>query len=724
MIDIGKFLKMLSRNAFILIAIPVITVIITYFLVRQLPNEYVSKARIATGLVEQSENLISDLSFLQESRIDQEFSNIMQVMQLKRIYDQISYQLILHDLTRPDSAFRKNSSLMNDLNKDAIRHAIAVYTDKYAKAEPLVLWDRDQAGLKQVLVSMGYDEESLKNKMLIYRVNRSDYIDVEFRSDNPLMSAFVVNQLTSEFIKYYSTVTKTNQVRSMVFLDSLRKNKQGVMDQNMEDLKKYKIQNRILNLDEQSRVLYGQIADMETKLEVAKKDVESYQGVLKNIDSKFDPSDKKFIQSTTRRINQDIVNTTNQLKTLTDLYIHSNYDPVLKQRIDSLKNIVSAQINESADRYTLSPLTTKESLVIQRINAEVALDMAQHSIRSLEQEIIRLNKVVSSLVPHEANVQAFEEKIDVASKEYLDALNKFNQASLSSSLSTRIRQMEWGMPGSPVPSKKMLLVILSGVISFSFCLFVMFILFYIDHNIKTEYELANETGYPVLGTLPFMGNEEIDLKRLWNGDYDITRTEEYKNMIRSIRFEVSEQMGDKKLLVITSIRPEEGKTFAALNIAYAYSRIGRKVLLIDGHFDKPDISQTIPGPLFFEDYLSGKLPLEQFGNDRNLTVLASKAKDVSLFEIADPVVVKEKLKQLTGKFDVVLIDTPSLRELSKSKEWISVSDKTLAVYEAGHSVTPAQKQQHIKYLHSINDKFIGWLMNKVDISKRRRRKSR
>lgn len=722
MIDLGKFLKVLSRQVFILIAIPVVTVIITYFLVRQLPSEYISKARIATGLVEQSDKIIDNLSFLQDSKIDQEFSNIMQMMQLKRIYDQVSYQLILRDLTKPDSAFRKKSNLMSDLNPSAVQHAIEVYSQKYANQEPLVLWDRDQAGLKQVLVSMGYDEESLKSKMLIYRVNRSDYIDIEFRSDNPQLSAFVVNQLITEFLKYYATITRGNQDRSVSFLDSLRNNKQAVLDKTMDDLKQYKIANRILNLDEQARVLYGQIADIETKLEVAKKDVEGYNGVLKNIDSKFDPSDRKYVQSTTRRVNQDIVNSTNQLKSLTDLYIRNNYDPAIKVRMDSVRNEISSQINESADRYTLSPLTTKENLVVQRINAEVALDMAKYGIKSLENEVARLNKVVGTLVPHEANIQAYEEKIDVASREYLDALNKYNQASLSSSISIRLRQIEYGMPGSPVPSKKMLLVILSGVISFSFCVMVLFILFYIDRDIKTQYDLANETGHPVLGTLPFMGNEELDLKRLWNGEYDITRTEEYKNMIRSIRFEISEQMDGSKILVVTSIREEEGKTFAALNIAYAYSRIGRKVLLIDGHFDKPDISQTIPSALFLEDYLTGTVSLDQIGNDRNLTILASRAKDISLFEIVDPVVARQKMRELTSKFDIILVDTPSLQELSKSKEWISVADKTLAVYEAGHSVTAEQKQLHINYLRSINSKFIGWLMNKVVIAKRRRRK--
>jgi uncharacterized protein involved in exopolysaccharide biosynthesis/Mrp family chromosome partitioning ATPase len=717
--EIINFLKLLNRRKFILIIIPLITVIITYFLVRQLPNSYISKSRIATGLVEQSEQVIDNLSFLQESKIDQEFNNIQQIMQLKKIYDQVSYQLILHDLLKPDSAFRKPSSLMRDLNKSAVQHAIEVYTRLYENAEPLVLWDTDQNGLKQVLVSMGYDEESLKKKMLIYRVNRSDFIDVEFQSENPVLSAFVVNQLTQEFIKYYSSATKNNQIRSVAFLDSLRRDKEATLNSNMDALKSYKIQNRILNMQEQAKVLYGQIADMETKLEVARKDMDGYKGVIKNIESKFDPNDRQFIQSTTRKINQDIVASTNQLKSLTDLYIRNNYDSRYKTSIDSLKNQIAAQINESADRYTLSPLTTKENLVIQKINAEVSLDMAKFSITSLEKEILRLNNVVNDLVPHEANIQAFEEKIDVAGREYLDALNKFNQASLTSSISVRIRQIEVGMPGAAVPSKKMLLVILSGVISFGFCILVLFILFYIDTNIRSARELANQTSSPVLGVIPFMGNEAIDLKRMWNGEYDIIRTESYKNMIRSVRFEISERMGQEKILAITSARPLEGKTFAAMNIAYAYSRIGRRVLLIDGHFEDPVLSHSVGSSSKLEDFLKGGIAPEQLRSDKYLTILASKGGDLSLFELSDPDTIKKRIQELTRAFDLVLIDAPSLEELGKTKEWVAVSDKVLAVFEAGQSLQQVEAL-HMQYLQSLGNKFIGWLMNKEIIKKKKK----
>ncbi|SKA17080.1 GumC family protein [Sediminibacterium ginsengisoli] len=720
--EVNKFLRILSRQKFTLIAVPLITVIITYFLVRESPNVYISKARIATGLVEQSDKAsLGSLAFLQESKIDQEFANILQAMQLKKIYNQLSYKLMLHDLLHPDSAFRKPSKLLGQLNVAARRHAIEVYSRLYEKSEPLVLWDPDQNGLYQVLSSMGYDEQSLKNKMFIYRVNKSDFIDVEFQSENPLLSAYVVNNLCSEFISYYTTVTRTNTVKSVSFLDSLQKRKQAAVNEKMTQLKNYKIENRILNLEEQSKVLYTQIADMETKLEVSMKDIDAYKGALKDIDAKLSPKERQYLESATSRINQDIVASTNQLKSLNDLYIRSNYDPIYKGRIDSLRNQISAQISESSDRYTLSPLTSKGNLLVQKLNAEVALNLAKFSINSLRDEIKRLNDRVTVLVPHEAMIQAFESEIDVAGKEYLDALDKFNQSSLSSNLAVQIRQIETGMPGGPEPSKKMLLVILSAVISFAFCVLILFVIFYFDDNLKTVQELADKTDLPVLGYLPFLGNTVIDLRKMWNGEYNATRTDEYKNLIRTIRFEVGEEMKDAASLAITSMKPGEGKTFAAFNIMYAYSRAGKKVLLIDGDFDGHSISDTVQTQYYLEDYLNGLVSAAQLGTDKHITVLGNKGGDPSLFEIASEEVVKQKMAALRTHFDVILVDIPSLKEMGKSHEWIAVTDKFLAVFETDQSISPA-KQLHVDYLKQHHNKFIGWILNKVVTGKGRRNK--
>lgn len=718
--DIPKFLRLLKRHIFTLIVIPLITVIITYFLVRQLPSEYVSKARIATGLVDQSKQVLNIQDILQESKTNQEFSNLLQMMELKKVYDQVSYKLILHDLTS-DKPFRQPSKLLKQLNKSAIAHAIDVYTEKYEKHEPLLLWDADQRGLYQVISSMGYDEGSLKKKRSVYRVNNSDYVDVEFTSEKPELSAFAANLLTSEFIKYYTSSLKVNQLKAIDFLDSLQRVRKANVDSQVAALRDYKIRNRVLNLPEQAKILYTEITDFETKYDLASKDIDAYSGALKNIDAKFNPSDRQYLQSANTRINQDILSTTTQLKKLNEDYIRSNYSPEIRSRIDSLKSALSEQINTSTDRYLTNPLATKENLVVQKINLQVQLDIAKNSVSTLRSQLDKLNQRFDSMVPRGASLDKFETDIDRATKEYLEAVAKYNESSLASDLAVELKQIEYAMPGPASPSKMMLLVILSGIISFAFCVVTLFILFYLDDHIKTATELANKTGYPVLGILPFINSPVLDLRKIWSAAGSDPDDEEYRNLIRSLRFEIDSVLKGKKRLAITSISEGEGKTFVTLNLAYAYARTNKKVLVIDGNFDHPGISETIRPAVFMEDLFAQKVTTASLSDEKNITVLANRGGSNSLFELIDETTLNRQLGELENTFDLILIETGELKQLAKAKEWISVSDNVVAVFEADQSI-PFSHKQMIDYFATIPGKFLGWVLNRGKMPGHRRNK--
>ncbi len=710
--ELSNFLQLINRQKFILIGIPLFALLLTFFLVRKLPDTYTSQGRLATGLIDQSQQELinNNQTNSDDNKISQQFSNLIQMMQLKKIYDQVSYQLIIHDLT-DDSPYHKPSKLMKDLSKDAKKHALDVFTKKYKQREPLSLWDADEKGLNELIVSMGYDEPKLKNKMVIYRANNSDFIDIEFESDSPLLSAFVINALCNEFIVYYSSLVRENQLKAVNFLDSLMKEKRSAMNGQMQDLKNYKIINRVLNLNEQAKSLYGQIADFETRKEITDKDILAYTGALKSIEEKFNPQDRKYLESTLTKINQEIVATKESLKQVSQDYIKSNYDVKYKRQIDSLQTVLSSQINQSTDKYILNPLAAKESLVLQKLNLEVQLDLAKNSVGTLNNEMIRLNQKFDKLVPHEAVIQSYETEIDIASKEYIEILKKFNQTSLESSFSVRLRQIELAMPGDAQPSKKMLIVILSGMLSFVFCMVVMFILFYLDDSIHVPKELADKTNLPVLGYLPFIKTSVVDLQHVWNEDSDKKKIE-FRNLLRSARFEIENEMKNEKILLLTSLKPFEGKTITALSLAYAYSAINKKVLLIDGNFADPSITSATHTKLFLEDYLNNKISLNEIKNEDKIIALGTKGGDVSLLELSDENTIREKLKALESVFDIIIIEMASLDTLNRAKEWIAFGNKLVAVFEANQTINLAKKEE-VNYLTGLDNKFIGWVMNKV-----------
>jgi polysaccharide biosynthesis transport protein len=709
--ELLHFLKVLIRHKLILVIVPLATVIITYFLVNHMPDQYISQTRIATGIVDNTDEMPGSKMLFQDMRANQEFDNIIQTMMLKKIVNQVSYKLIIHDLTL-DTSFRKKSSIIKDLNRTALNHAIATYTNKYRNMEDLSLWNTDERGLYEVLKSMKYDYASLTKNLRIYRVGNSDYISVEYESENPILSAYIVNTLTQEFTQYYGVLIQASHVKAINYLDSMLRYKQEVMNGRMEDLKNYKIQNRVLNLNEQAKSLYSQIADFETKREMAKKDVDAYGAAIRNIDSKFDPADRRYMESAVTEINQQIETTKELLKDLNQAYITHNFDPSYKPQMDAAQKKLYTQINEASDKHAYSPMVAKENLVGQKLSLETTRELAENSLSVINAELVRLNKKQDALVPNEAEIQAYEQDIDIVSREYIELLTKYNQASMESGNSIHLRQMDVAMPGTALPSKKMILVVLSGIISFVFCVVVLFVLFMLDRSINTPKELANESGLPVLGYLnKFDNNDILDFGKLWGKDIDATK-QTFKDLLRSIRFELENDITpQQKVIAITSLLPGEGKTFLTVSLAYAFTHINKKVLIIDGNFLHPSISNTVQGSQKLETlFAQGKNNVAT--TNAMLDVVANSGGDVSLLELANHEKIEQTLNDLKTQYDLILIETSALHTRNVAKEWLEFADKIVGIYEAGRSIN-AGTREDIEYLKGLDNKFSGWVLNKM-----------
>ncbi len=708
--EIGNFFKLLYKHKYTLMAVPVVAVIITYFLVRNQPSVYSSQGQIATGIVDQTQQVLNAEN-AQESEIAREFSNLIQMMRSEKVLNQVSYKLMIHDLTSK-TPYNPPSELLQTVKEPARQHALDVYTKLYRTRSPLSLFDADQRGLNAILESMKYDDQSLLNKLVIYRAENSDFINVQFDGNNPEMAAFVVNTLCSEFITYYTELVKENQRKAATFLSRLLSDKQDSLRALNNALKQYKIRNRVFSLSEQATSLYGQIADFETRREQAEKDVISTQAAINRIDNQFDPSDRQYLESSLNRINTQITSLDAELNAANSAYIESGFDPSLKSRVDSLNNVIASKIRQSSDKYILNPLSSKQELVTSKLQLQTENVIAKNSIGSIDRELARLNRRFDSLVPHEAVVGSYEKAIDIAQQEYLALLAKYNQVSMEASMSVRLKQVLTAMPGVAQPSKKLLLVIIAGVVGFVFCVAILFILFFLDDTVKSGKELAARTKAPVLGYLNLLSNSTIDFKKIWDANEGDGKARTFKNLLRSIRFEIDKEMNGSKILLINSLSASEGKTLLAISLAYSHAIINQKVLLIDGNFENPGITDTVKATIYIEDFLKGKVENSALETTTMLNVWGNRGGDVSLFEVASENEVKSKLDELRKHFDIIIVESSALNTMNRAKEWIAVTDKMVTVFEAGQKITESMKT-NIQYLKTNKEKFAGWVLNKV-----------
>src|SRR5690606_3724656 len=156
--DIKKLLSFFWRYKWLIIAVPLVSFAITYFLVRDLPKQHVSQAMIGadSGV---SEQLLS--AGRERHNIWQQLYRIAEMLQMKRDLDMLSYRLIIHDLEHPEAPFRPYSDLVSSLSPEEKEAVLQAFRTKLLEQSLLTINDNKELPLLGLVASMKYDDSSL-----------------------------------------------------------------------------------------------------------------------------------------------------------------------------------------------------------------------------------------------------------------------------------------------------------------------------------------------------------------------------------------------------------------------------------------------------------------------------------------------------------------------------------------------------------------------------------
>ena len=711
--EIKRFLKLFKKYLWILILLPILAAAITYFLSHNIPKEYISEAQISTGLVDQSKQLSSQAQN-DYFKTSQQFSNIIEKMKMRKIVSILSYNLIIHDLESTKTAFRKYSPKLDSLSSGQRTELSNIYKQRLSQKLPITVYDnKGKYKLYDILGSMGYDDAGLTKELLVYRPDNSDFVNIQFKSENPVLSAYVVNTLAREFISNYSIDVNVNQNNSIALLDSLLKKKEETMNEKNNALKNFKMQNGVLDLDGQSSSVYAKITEYEEKKAQAIENIQANQGALTAINKRLSNNGTSYSNAEVARDNSRIIALKNQLKVANDSYIDGNFKVADKKRVDSLQSLLNIQSQRNSDNNVVDPIVSKQNLIQQKLALEISTAQIRNTISSIDKQLSVLKSQYSTMVPFDAGIQNFERDAEVTTKDYMAALDRTNQSRTEQNTGLKLQLAQVGLPGPPQKSKAILYVGLSGVGTFMTCFSFLILLFLLDNTINTTSQLASATKSNVIGSLNLIDENGVDIKSIWNDKAGNSAYSIHKDLLRSLRFEISNILAkdDSKILGITSLGSGEGKTYLSSNLAYAYSMTGKKVLLIAGDAIKtaPSSSDTKQLQIIqnFETFLVKK----EIESPDLITRLTKVEENRSLLEIQNERNLRSGFDLLKKEFDIVIIDIDSLLNINLAKEWLSFTDKNIAVFAAGRSLIEPDKDL-IAFLKK-QPGFIGWVLNKV-----------
>ncbi len=230
--DIIYLVKVLIRRKWIILFSLLIGIIGGLIFRSLKKKEYVSYSQYATGLFQTSKVSLQLNEIFDINQIDFRLTNIIETFRTPTVMGMMSYDLLLHDLesTHPFRILTEKQKTDTSYIRADLKKAAEILHDRLSRMKLLSTYNPEEKKIWDLINLYKYDEGSLLQMISIDRVAKTDYITIRCSSENPELSAYVVNEMGIKFKEFYTSVTATSTKESLNKLDSLRQTKRNEVD--------------------------------------------------------------------------------------------------------------------------------------------------------------------------------------------------------------------------------------------------------------------------------------------------------------------------------------------------------------------------------------------------------------------------------------------------------------------------------------------------------------
>jgi polysaccharide biosynthesis transport protein len=732
--ELNYFLSVLSRRKWLLLAVMLLTAATTYFVANQLPKKYKSSAVITTGILDFKGIRVGEVNpFVQEFEIEGKFSNLTEYMKSRPSINILTKQLMLHDLL-PDSSsapFNKLDTTKLSISPDAIKNYLNVLK---SNPDSIGIKEEDFANIataRALEKVLGYDYDALFSKIDIKRVGKTDYVSIEYTSEDPRLSYFVTKKFTDEFLNFYYSKRDSVGSQSVVFYNDLTSEKKRILDSLNSNLNSYSKNQQVVALQPQSQSIVSQLAQLEANRDEEKKQLVSSEQVFNVYESTFKSYKKDYaeIYSNTLKDNNELNAVQKEITALQVKWLDTGRkDTELAKKMDDLKGkrvLLTNRVATTVVRNENDPQLVKQNeLFLKFVEAKSKKDASEAALGTLENRISELRRKLSKLVTNVADINHYDQQIEIAKKEYESAVSGKSQADIiqrSSAPEAPMRIIDHPTPPTKAEkSKAPLLAAFAGVGMGSVSIFILFMLSYFDRSLSSSFQFNKLVGTPLMGSLQKLNaRKTINFDYLFQSENSSKQEEQFKQTLRKIRTEI--EGSNAKSFLFTSLKEQEGKSFMIAGLAYSFAMKQKKVLIIDTNFKNNTLTGMSVQP--FESHNSvtnngaemnpNATRLSIDINLANATVVGNKGGYNSPSELLAGVDFKKKIRELGKQYDYIFLEAACLGKYSDARELVDYVDKIIPVFDASTSLNQGEEEA-LAFYKSQGEKMMGSILNKVE----------
>ena len=263
-------------------------------------------------------------------------------------------------------------------------------------------------------------------------------------------------------------------------------------------------------------------------------------------------------------------------------------------------------------------------------------------------------------------------------------------------------------PVSPNPTRNIGLGIVVGLfIGFG----VAVVRELLDTRVSSPQDLQDHFNHAVLGTVAYDAHFSTQplISQL---DSHAPRTEGFRVLRTNLQF--VDVDNSRKIFVITSAVPEEGKSSTAVNLAISLAQAGMRTMLVEGDLRRPRASQMlgVDDAVGVTNVLVGTVKVEdavQRHEESGADVLASGPIPPNPAELIQSQAMSDLLHGLRAAYDIVIVDAPPLLPVTDAALFSTKTDGTLLVVRHQHA-TRDQIAGALERLRQVDASVVGFVL--------------
>jgi polysaccharide biosynthesis transport protein len=383
-------------------------------------------------------------------------------------------------------------------------------------------------------------------------------------------------------------------------------------------------------------------------------------------------------------------------------------------RAQAIADEVARQIIASSPNPTAADKAQNGAFVTtERADLRTKIEAARKEVADLDAKI-GLETSARAIADLQNRKQARETQIESWRLQYTGLLNTIEGGEVNS-----VAVIEQAAPGLLVGPNVGMNVLLAALIGFGLALGAVLLLEYLDDTVKTSDQVERRLGLVGLSTIARMegvvsqADALVTLRAARS-----PMAEAFRTLRTNLQFSI--QRKRRRLLLVTSANPGEGKSTVAANLAVVIAQRGLKVILVDADLRRPAVHRLFQLPnslgmtsLLMDDGLTPADALRPIDAVAGLSVLTSGPLPPNPSEVLDSDEMDQLLAALSERADVVIVDSPPLLAVTDPAVLAQKLDATLLVLDAGTTRVDAARKA-VDVLEKVNVTPLGAVINRQD----------